>query len=98
MKRNHSTGHGSAIVGAVPCGVHPLHFVKVRANGSRSDCPMCAMRIEALCRSASPAPRDHAPRITLDRTQLVGCACGWLTPPGTADSDDAYAVHAAGLR
>ena len=85
--------HGSTIVDVVSCGVHPLHSVKVRANGSRSGCPMCEMQIESLCRSASPA--THAPRIVLDRPRIVGCACGWRTPPGTTDSDDAYALHVA---
>jgi hypothetical protein len=38
---------------------------------------------------------DHSPRLALDRTRIVGCTCGWRVPPGTANSDDAYAVHAA---
>lgn len=40
--------------------------------------------------------RDHAPRITQDRTRMriVGCACGWRTPPGVTDSDAAFAQHA----
>jgi len=87
------------IVKVVPCGVHPLHFVKVHANGARSGCPMCAMQVEDLCRSFTNAPgtraAEHAPRITLDRTRIVGCICGWRTPPGTTDSDDAFAVHVA---
>jgi hypothetical protein len=96
MRRNYSTGHGSAIIEVVPCGVHPLHFVKVRASGSRSGCPMCEMQIEAICRmAANPTPRDHAPRIAHDRTRIVGCTCGWRTPPGVTDSDDAYSAHAA---
>jgi len=85
--------HGSTIVDVVSCGVHPLHSVKVRANGSRSGCPMCEMQIESLCRSASPT--THAPRITRDLTRIVGCTCGWRTPSGTTDSDDAYALHYA---
>ena len=85
--------HGNTIVRTVPCGVHPLHSVKVRANGSRSGCPMCEMQIEDLCRSAGRS--DHAPRISHDRTRITGCTCGWLTPPGTTDSDDAYSLHAA---
>lgn len=43
--------HGNTIVFVVPCGVHPLHFVKIRANGSRSGCPMCESTIENLGRS-----------------------------------------------
>ena len=90
--------HGSSIVQIVPCGVHPLHAVKVLASGSRSGCPMCEMQIESLCRSAAgPATRDHAPWITLDCTRIVGCTCGWRTPPG-ADSDDAYIEHVTVLR
>jgi hypothetical protein len=38
---------------------------------------------------------EHAPRITLDLTRIVGCTCGWRTPPDTADSDVALAVHVA---
>lgn len=90
------------IVKTVPCGVHPLHFVKVHANGARSGCPMCAMQIEDLCRSFARGPhgdaQGHAPRITLDRTRIVGCSCGWQTPPGTTDSDDAIAMHIAIVR
>lgn len=37
--------------------------------------------------------RDHTPRITQDRTRIVGCACGWRTPPGVTDSDAAFAQH-----
>jgi hypothetical protein len=90
--------HGNTIVRLVPCGVHPLHSVKIRANGSRSGCPMCEMQIEDLCRvpAAPPrTPRDHAPMITLGRTRISGCTCGWRTSPGTTDSDDAYSMHAA---
>ena len=42
--------HGTKIIEVVPCGVHPLHFVKVRASGARSGCPMCEMQIEDICR------------------------------------------------
>lgn len=41
--------HGRTIERVVACGVHPLHDVKVRANGARSGCPMCEMQIESLC-------------------------------------------------
>lgn len=86
--------HGNTIGEVVPCGVHPLHSVKVRANGSRSGCPMCEMQIESLCRATS-SPRKHAPRIVLDHPRIVGCTCGWRTPLGTTDSDDVYAEHYA---
>lgn len=46
-------GNGNTIVRQVPCGVHPLHTVNVRRNGSRSGCPMCEMAIEDLTRSMS---------------------------------------------
>lgn len=98
--------HGSTIVEVVPCGVHPLHFVKVRVSGARSGCPMCAMQIEDICRSFTvslASVPEHAPRIVRDIdgvdvgvwTRIVGCTCGWRTPPGTTDSDDAYAAHVA---
>ena len=97
-----ATTHGNSIVEVVPCGVHPLHYVKVFVNGGRRGCPMCEMQIEDLCRSLTPLPpadipgvHDHAPRISQDRTQIVGCTCGWRTPPGTQNSDDTYAVHVA---
>lgn len=98
MRRDYSTGHGSSIVEGVPCGVHPLHFVKVHASGSRRGCPMCEMQIEAVCRMAAGPTRDHAPLIARDRTRVVGCTCGWRTAPGTTDSDDAYVIHATVMR
>ena len=42
----------------------------------------------------STTTHDHAPRITQDRTRIVGCTCGWRTPPGVTDSDAAFAQHA----
>ena len=97
--------HGNAIAKIVPCGVHPLHFVKVRASGARSGCPMCEMQIEDVCRSLGPPPAreqsrraDHAPVIMRDRgiwVRVSGCTCGWRTPPDATDSDDAYAAHVA---
>lgn len=47
------TPNGNTIVRQLPCGVHPMHTVNVRANGSRSGCPMCEMTIEDLTRSMS---------------------------------------------
>jgi len=77
-----SSDHGGTIVRTVACGVHPL-----------------------LCRTFTEPPpepkttsREHSPRITLDRTRIVGCTCGWRTPPGTADSEDAYIEHVTVLR
>ena len=91
--------HGGAIVQIVPCGVHPLHLVKVRASGARSGCPMCEMQIETMCRTRpSSTPRGHAPLMALDRPRIVGCTCGWRTPPGTPDSEDVYIEHATVMR
>ena len=36
--------HGNTIVAIIPCGVHPLHDVKVLASGARRGCPMCEMQ------------------------------------------------------
>ncbi|HSX22386.1 MAG TPA: hypothetical protein VLE97_06375 [Gaiellaceae bacterium] len=95
--------HGNTIAGIAPCAVHPLHLVKIRANGARAGCPMCEMQLEDLCRSFSSEPpnpspsrsdvREHSPRIATDRTRIVGCSCGWRTPPGTPDSEEAYVEH-----
>ena len=38
-------------------------------------------------------PQEHQPRMALDPPRIVGCSCGWRTPAGTADSDDALAIH-----
>jgi hypothetical protein len=32
------------VVAVLPCNRHPLHFVKMYANGSRSGCPMCTRK------------------------------------------------------
>ena len=50
--------------------------------------------------ATDPASREHAPRLTFDRTRITrivgcACACGWRSPPGTTDFDDAYAMHYA---
>ena len=39
--------------------------------------------------------REHQPIMTFNPPRIVGCACGWQTPLGVADSDDAVAVHVA---
>lgn len=100
--------HGNAIGQILPCAVHPLHAVKIRASGARTGCPMCEMQIQDLCSSLSSKPadpppsppraREHAPRITNDRTRIVACACGWRTPAGAPDSEEAYIEHATGRR
>ena len=45
--------HGLTIERVVACGVHPLHTVKVQANGARSGCTMCEMQIESICHAFS---------------------------------------------
>ncbi len=102
--------HGSTIIEIVPCSVHPLHMVKVRASGARSGCPMCETQIDDICRSMTrspssprdegPEPQDHRPVIARDTPEgpwmrIVGCTCGWRTPPGTPDSEETFVVHIA---
>lgn len=43
---------------------------------------------------------NHAPRIKRDQnlTRVVGCACGWRTPPGVTDSEAAFLQHATAMR
>lgn len=42
-----------------------------------------------------PEPRAHAPLINHARTCVVGCTCGWRTPPDTTDSDTTFTWHYA---
>ncbi len=44
--------------------------------------------------TGAPA-REHAPRISLDLTRVLGCTCGWRTPCDVTDSDTAFTCHAA---
>ena len=46
----------------------------------------------------SKQQQRHAPQIDHSATRIVGCTCGWLTPPGTTDSDHAYVAHATVMR
>jgi hypothetical protein len=39
--------------------------------------------------------KEHQPVMAFDPPRIICCSCGWLVPPGTADSDDALAVHVA---
>lgn len=41
---------------------------------------------------------EHAARINHERTMIVGCTCGWRTPPGAENSDTACAEHIARAR
>ena len=45
--------HGNTIIEVIPCGVHPLHAVKVYASGARRGCPMCELTIEQMARKVS---------------------------------------------
>jgi hypothetical protein len=38
---------------------------------------------------------EHRPLVSVDHAWVVGCSCGWLTPPGTTDSETAIARHLA---
>lgn len=38
---------------------------------------------------------DHRPIIDHGATRILSCVCGWRTPPGTTDSDDAFSTHVA---
>lgn len=38
---------------------------------------------------------EHDPRISPDRSRILGCACGWRVPTHGADSEDAIAMHVA---
>jgi hypothetical protein len=42
---------------------------------------------------------QHAPSVAHDRariiTRIIGCTCGWQTPSGTTDSDEAFTMHCA---
>lgn len=60
-------------------------------------------RVRNLCSQSahdkeSDTPQRHNPRIALDRPRIVGCTCGWRTPTGVTDSDDAFAKHVAVAR
>ena len=43
--------------------------------------------------SSRRVSQEHQPRMAFDPPRIVGCSCGWRTPAGTTDSDDALAVH-----
>ena len=51
--------------------------------------------IEGLRAFTGLNARGHAPLIARDALMIVGCTCGWRTPPDTTDSDDAFAAHCA---
>ena len=41
------------------------------------------------------ATAGHLPLTDAKDPRIVGCTCGWRTPQGATDSDDAFATHAA---
>ena len=45
--------------------------------------------------AGSLGARSHSPLIDKNITRIVGCVCGWRTPPGASDSDDEFTVHHA---
>jgi hypothetical protein len=59
---------------------------------------LCKHHLDELSAAIGSAATRHEPRIVLDRTRIVGCTCGWQTPPGTTDSDGAFAAHVAIIR
>jgi hypothetical protein len=52
--------------------------------------------LEAI-HAAEPVRRgsDHAPILTKDLARIIGCVCGWKTPPDATDSDTTYTWHVA---
>jgi hypothetical protein len=46
----------------------------------------------------APTPTAHAPLVTHSKERMVGCVCGWRTPAGTRDSEEALAWHVAMAR
>lgn len=40
------------------------------------------------------SPIEHAPLLGRG-PMIVGCSCGWRTPPGTTNSDEAHSAHVA---
>jgi hypothetical protein len=65
---------------------------KKAATNLAAQLRMLASYVEA--REGVPGD-EHVPRIMLDKPRIVSCACGWKTPPGTTDSDDAWVAHVA---
>ena len=79
--------HGATIIAIVPCGVHPLHHVRVRANGARSGCPMCETQIEDICRSmiSGPARKGSQP------SAVNAAVKPWVMPhPDSARDNDVH--------
>ena len=76
------------------------------SHNTKTDYTMDDFRAEMRRRSAQgkalkkkgPTAHKHAPRVTQDRTRIVGCACGWRTPPGVTDSEAAFIQHATVMR
>lgn len=74
---------------------------EVMADHCRPACPICKMALQyvgfCLEDAAEKTPaRAHVPRIAWTPVpRIVSCACGWLPPPGTPDSDTAFSWHCA---
>jgi hypothetical protein len=56
-----------------------------------------SVRFEEVAKPPTVTPLDpHLPRLANEKTpRIVGCTCGWRTPPDATDSDDAFVTHAA---
>jgi hypothetical protein len=66
------------------------------ADRCRPSCPICTEPMWYVGFSfAESEALPCQPLIAVDRTRIVGCACGWQPSTDTADSDDAFAVHVA---
>ena len=55
-------------------------------------------RLQEFTSTTTSTTTHHTPRLTQDRSRIVGCTCGWRTPPGTTNSDDAFVAHATVMR
>jgi putative lipoic acid-binding regulatory protein len=53
------------------------------------------MRTLRCNREGAEHPVTHSPLISRDAARIIGCTCGWRTPPGVSDSDYALAAHVA---
>lgn len=49
--------------------------------------------LERIKRVGQYMDSEHRPLVSVDHARVVGCACGWQTPPGTTDAETAIAQH-----
>jgi len=81
---------GVLVVAAAQAGVEHAQIVTYAASLAIKD---EIDRRFPIPEDAPLNPRGHAPLIT--QLRIIGCTCGWETPPGTADSETALAKHYA---